>query len=655
MPHEPRDLDRPCALVVHASLTVRKDVAAGLAAEGIETTEASSLAEAREVAAKGFLSVVISGFELPDGNVGSLIETLRGTTGRLETPFVVLCDPEEQLQVPYDELLYTVPLPYERSELVTLTTQITPVPPAGGTVCEDTRLRVLAVDDSPTYLGALTDALESEELEVLTATTGEKALSLLGSSRVDCILLDLTLPGMSGQELCRRLRHNPRYRRTPIIMLTAAEEPAAMLGGLQAGADDFIAKSADFEVVRARLRVQLRRQRLEEENRRSKERTFHLEQQRRVNEILAREGERLRLAMESADLGGWEWDLRKPLVSPTGAFRRLFGLDDGPEEVSIRTVLRRIQPDHRRHLRSLLDTASSDMEAGIEVRLRKSAGERWLQIRGKTTELPDGRPRLFGVVGDITARKRREEEHRVLAELQSHLMSIVGHDLRSPLSAIVTASAVLEATLDESGSQGKMLGIIKNSTDRAVRLIETLLDYSKARFGGGIPTNPRAASLHEVISQVIHETSVAQPDREILFEHHGEGLAVFDPDRLGQVVSNLLINALAHGDPELPVEVLSRIGPRWLIVRVRNQGPSIDPEAIPTLFEPFRRGPDSPGGLGLGLYIVRSIAEAHGGKVKVVSTAAGGTVFEVRLPRAKHATSNGEREARVSKPTSRGS
>ncbi|MCB1056430.1 MAG: response regulator [Acidobacteria bacterium] len=633
MSPESRDHDRPCALVVHSSLTLRKDIAGALSAEDIDTSEASTLAEALELVEAGFLSVVITAFELPDGDARRLIEELRNSAGRLETPCILLCEPEEQLHIPYDEQLYTVPLPYERGELVTLAVQIAPAPPAGGTVCDATRLTVLAVDDSETYLGALTDALESEELEVLTATTGEKALSVLGSQRVQAILLDLTLPGISGQELCRRLRHNPRYRRTPIIMLTADEKPDTMFAGLQAGADDFIAKSADFEVVRARLRVQLRRQKLEEENRQAKERAFHLEQQRRVNEILAREGERLRLAMESAELGGWEWDLEQPQISPTGAFRRLFGFDDGVEKISVREVLRRIHPDHRAPLRQLLDAAASDVEAGVELRLTPNAGDRWLQVRGKTAELPDGRPRLFGVVGDITVRKRREEEQRVLAELQSHLMSIVGHDLRSPLSAIVTASAVLEATLDGGGAQGKMLSIIKNSTDRAVRLIETLLDYSKARFGGGIPTDPRTASLHEVTSQVIHEAHVAHPDRDIRFERRGEGTAVFDPDRLGQVASNLLANALNHGDPEQPIEVVSEIDTDELVIRVSNRGPAIPQAARATLFEPFRRASDSPGGLGLGLYIVRSIAEAHAGRVEVTSTEEEGTTFEVRLPR----------------------
>jgi two-component system, NtrC family, sensor kinase len=130
---------------------------------------------------------------------------------------------------------------------------------------------VLAVDDSETYLQALAAALRADGYEVILARSGEDALELLGVSRVDCILLDLMMPGMGGRETCRRVKSVPALRDTPIVMLTAVEDRDAMIQGLGAGADDYIAKSSDFELVRARVFAQIRRKHFEDENRHIRE------------------------------------------------------------------------------------------------------------------------------------------------------------------------------------------------------------------------------------------------------------------------------------------------------------------------------------------------------------------------------------------------
>jgi two-component system, NtrC family, sensor kinase len=127
--------------------------------------------------------------------------------------------------------------------------------------------KVLAVDDSETYLQQLADALRSEGYEVILARSGEDALELLAVQQVDCVLLDLLMPGIGGRETCRRVKCVPAMRDIPIIMLTAVEEREAMIEGLSAGADDYIAKSSDFDVVRARVLAQIRRKQFEDEHR----------------------------------------------------------------------------------------------------------------------------------------------------------------------------------------------------------------------------------------------------------------------------------------------------------------------------------------------------------------------------------------------------
>jgi len=131
--------------------------------------------------------------------------------------------------------------------------------------------RVLAVDDSQTYLQALAEALRAEEYDVVLAPSGEEALELLAVQPVDAILMDLQMPGLSGIETCRRLKADPLRRDIPLVMLTARDDRESMIEGLNAGADDYIAKSADFEVLKGRLRAQLRRRQLEEEARRIRE------------------------------------------------------------------------------------------------------------------------------------------------------------------------------------------------------------------------------------------------------------------------------------------------------------------------------------------------------------------------------------------------
>jgi DNA-binding response OmpR family regulator len=127
--------------------------------------------------------------------------------------------------------------------------------------------KILAVDDSMTYLNALSDALRSDGYDVSLARSGEEALDLLAVESVDCILLDLMMPGLSGQDTCRRIKAAPSLRNVPLLMLTALDDRAAMIQGLSAGADDYVSKASEFDILKARVRAQIRRKQFEDENR----------------------------------------------------------------------------------------------------------------------------------------------------------------------------------------------------------------------------------------------------------------------------------------------------------------------------------------------------------------------------------------------------
>lgn len=136
---------------------------------------------------------------------------------------------------------------------------------------------ILAVDDSPSYREHIAEALRSDGHEVTTAPSGEEALELLSVQTVDCILLDVLMPGLDGKETCQRIKASPGVRDIPVILLTASEDRASMLEGLATGADDYIQKSAEMDVLKARVRAQLRRRQFEDENRRVRERLLKSE------------------------------------------------------------------------------------------------------------------------------------------------------------------------------------------------------------------------------------------------------------------------------------------------------------------------------------------------------------------------------------------
>ncbi|MEO8152526.1 MAG: hybrid sensor histidine kinase/response regulator [Rhizobacter sp.] len=212
--------------------------------------------------------------------------------------------------------------------------------------------------------------------------------------------------------------------------------------------------------------------------------------------------------------------------------------------------------------------------------------------------------------------------------------AVLGHDLRGPLSAIQLSAKILENRPDESLQ--KIGARLIRSSSWMSRMIEDLLDLTRARLGGGIPITRSPVELGAVVQAVIQDRQLIHTDGRIELVTEGSLDGAWDADRLVQVASNLIGNALHHGDASAPVEV--RVDGRAsdeVVLSVINAG-TIPPEVLPHIFDPFRRGRGQSArteGLGLGLYIVQQVVHAHGGRIDVQSEQGKPTRFSVSLPR----------------------
>lgn len=260
-------------------------------------------------------------------------------------------------------------------------------------------------------------------------------------------------------------------------------------------------------------------------------------------------------------------------------------------------------------------------------RFRRADGTyRWISWRAS----PDPGSQWFIAAGrDITEEKARSDFER-------QLIGIVSHDLRNPLAAILTSAtlALRRAAPDEATTRA--LTRIRASAERATRLIEDLLDLTHVRVEGTLPVRLRPVNLRALVQEAVEEAERAFPGRTIRCDVTGPVTGCWDPDRLAQVLSNLLTNALKFSPAETAVELRLRGTSEDVALAVHNRGAPIPAARLPTIFEAFERGdpgPTSRASLGLGLHIARQIVLAHAGRLAVTSTAEAGTTFTVQLPR----------------------
>lgn len=222
-----------------------------------------------------------------------------------------------------------------------------------------------------------------------------------------------------------------------------------------------------------------------------------------------------------------------------------------------------------------------------------------------------------------------------VAAYKDQFVGMLSHDLRAPLSAI-TASAELLTLVEDVEEQRILVSRIQSSAERMTRLIADLLDLTRMQLGGGIPIVRTPTDLQPIGREVVLEMQVSHPHAHVQYRAEGDLRGAWDADRLAQVVSNLVGNAIQHGDGT-GVQVVAQGGAEEVRLTVHNTGRSIPPEVQASIFEPLARYAPTEGGrsmsIGLGLFIARAIVAAHGGTIAVSSSETRGTTVAVRLPR----------------------
>lgn len=247
------------------------------------------------------------------------------------------------------------------------------------------------------------------------------------------------------------------------------------------------------------------------------------------------------------------------------------------------------------------------------------------------------RARVAGLVRMSALNGELLEARRKLlleAEFRERFMGMLAHDLRQPLNTMSLACQTLSLAAGAPDVASSAFAAHSRASQRMKRMIEELLDFTRSRPDAGIPIQKQATDLARIAQVTVEELRSAWPRREISVHIDEPCVGQWDPDRLAQVCGNLIANALEHSAATSRVQVSIQQRAQAAKLTVSNDGEAIPADVLPTLFEPFRRGPSvksSSQGVGLGLYIVAQIARAHGGAVDV-SSRHGHTEFSVTLP-----------------------
>jgi PAS domain S-box-containing protein len=387
-------------------------------------------------------------------------------------------------------------------------------------------------------------------------------------------------------------------------------------------------------------------------------------ERKRTCEALRASEETLRLAAEATELGIWDWDFTTKTLLLNERTRIIFGLP--PESApSLDRFLEMVHPDDRERVhktikQSLNPKGNGDFETAYRV-VRQDGILRWVREKGKVTFKGTDRERVpirfIGTVIDITDLKKIEEELRDVNRAKDEFLATLSHELRTPLTVIHGWASLLRGGQLAAEKATNAYEVIERNVRAQLRLVDDLLNVSRITLGK-VKIAPRWVDPGSIVEAAVESIRPAAAVKgiNVRAQTNGQSQIFADPDRLQQVIYNLLTNALKFTEKGGEVSVDFGPSANKFDIRVRDTGEGIGPEFLPFVFDRFRQADSSStrkhGGLGLGLNIVRTITEMHGGTVVAESAGKGkGTTMTVELPLSAYREIEAHRQEGDSKLT----
>ncbi|HEY0824755.1 MAG TPA: response regulator [Ramlibacter sp.] len=499
---------------------------------------------------------------------------------------------------------------------------------------------VLLVDDQPANLLALEAALDTLGVNLVRAVSGPQALAALEKQDFAAVLLDVRMPGMDGFEVAREIRSRPRSRFTPILFVTAGDDPdEAMLSAYALGAVDFLAKPLRTEVLKAKVGVFVELYRSKEE--------LRLRERRDFEQRLEAKEERYRALFESIDEGFCVVKLLRDADGKVRDYRfeeanEAFTMHTGLHDAVGKTI-RELVPEHDEHWFSLYDRVARTGQATRFVNEAK-AMKRWFDVYATRLGGP-GSDLVAILFSDITQRLVAEQDLRRLNEelaqanrRKTEFLATLAHELRNPLAPLSNGLHLMRMASTKPEVLEKTRQMMERQIQHMVHLVDDLLDVARISTGK-VELRRQRMDLREVVATAV-ETSASLVDaggHKLNVELPSQPLPMdADPTRIAQVVSNLLNNAAKYTPPGGRIALKVRVEGGEAVLSVTDTGIGIAPDAIEKVFEMFAQVPSAgkpQGGLGIGLSLVQSLVALHGGSVHATSPGIGqGSTFTVRLP-----------------------
>ncbi len=510
---------------------------------------------------------------------------------------------------------------------------------------------VLLVDDKPANLLALEALLEPLGLHTVRALSGEEALKQLLMHDFALVLLDVQMPHMDGFETASAIKAHPRTASIPIIFVTAiSREAVHVFKGYARGAVDYILKPFDPDILRAKVSIFVDLY-MKGETIKAQAKLLHqqeLEALERRNEARFRRlTDSMPLLMLATRTDGTVYYANRAWTEYTGG---------GPDAVASVDDGRFLHPEDEQRVREAW-RASLATFAPFEqqVRLRRTDGTfRWHLVRGVSEPGPQGGVEGFIVTAtDIDAQKHAEEARQRLLEaeqaarksaeaatrMKDEFLATVSHELRTPLHSILGWAQMLRSGMLEGPRVSRALETIERNAAAQRELIDDLLDVSRI-VRGNMRLQRRKMDVVSVVQAAMDTVRPSAETKGIALSMSAERPSEeiwADPDRIQQVVANLLTNAVKFTPRGGRVDVTIDRVESMVRLRVTDSGAGIAPEFLPYVFERFRQADHTTTrayqGLGLGLAIVRHLVELHEGTVMATSPGPGlGATFELRLP-----------------------